>query len=331
MSVKKYIASNLIEAIEIAKVNLGDDIEIIDKKEIRKPGLLGFLSKKNVEISVIKKEQDNKLKEEIENLKNIIMNLESTKNTNGLEKICEKLRKLDVKEEIISDIKEKLPNMKSEEMTNNLVEYLREKLQVNLNPTSEKLILVGPPGVGKTTTIAKIAANLVFSENKKVGVITIDTYRIGAVEQLKIYAEIMNIKFKAVLSPEEMSQAIEEMSSCDVILIDTTGRGCKNSMQISELKNYIRNIDSDNIHLVLSITTKTKDLEAIIDSYKNIEFNNIVITKLDETSTYGTILNIVDYAKKPISYVTMGQNVPDDIINPSKDKLIKILLGVEEK
>ena len=329
MTIKKYIGSTLSEAIEIAKINLGNDIEIIEKKEVRKPGLLGMMSKKDVEISVIKKNNDSELKKEIEILKNIISNLEGNKSNNDIEKICKKLKKIYIKDEIIEDIKQTLPKMKNEEMSNNLVDYLRDKIEVNNNCTNSNLILVGPPGVGKTTTIAKIAADLVFKENKKVGVLTIDTYRIGAVEQLKIYAEIMNIKFKSVLSPDEISKAIEEMSDCDIVLIDTTGRGCKNSMQISELKNYIKSSKSDNIHLVLGITTKDSDLEAIIDSYNNINFNNIIITKLDETTTYGSILNIATYAKKPISYITTGQNVPNDIIKPSKDKLIKILLGVE--
>lgn len=330
MFVNKYIAKTLSEAIEIAKVNLGENIEVIDTKYVRKPGIIGILSKKDVEIVVIKKEHDNKLKQEIEMLKNIISNLENPNHSNDLEKICNKLQKLGVNNEIIEEVKTRLPNMENEEMSNNLVDYLRENININNSINSERVVLVGPPGVGKTTTIAKIAANLVFKENKKVGIITIDTYRIGAVEQLKIYSDIMNVKFKAVLTPEEMENAIEEMIDCDTILIDTTGRSCKNSMQISELNNYIKNTGTTNIHLVLSVTTKERDLEAIIDSYRNVNFENIIFTKLDETTSYGTILNMVKYANKPISYLTIGQNVPDDILNPSKDQLIKILLGVEK-
>lgn len=332
MTVKKYTGETLEDAINIAKVNLGENIEIIDTKYIKRPGVRGLFSKKYIEITVIQKEnfKKNSLEKEIENLKNIISSMENPKKSNDVEKICNKLKSLNVNAHIIEDIKKSIINKTDKDMSSNLVDYLRENINITKNRyENENMVLVGPPGVGKTTTIAKIAANLVFKENKKVGVITIDTYRIGAVEQLKIYTEIMNIKFEAVLSADEMESAIETMNDCDIILIDTTGRGCKNSLQISELNSFIKKANTTNINLVLSVTTKEKDIEAIIDSYSSVNFENVILTKVDETTTYGTILNIIDYAKKPIAYITTGQNVPDDILKPSKDELIRILLGVE--
>ncbi|MEA4825745.1 MAG: GTPase, partial [Clostridium sp.] len=187
----------------------------------------------------------------------------------------------------------------------------------------------GPTGVGKTTTIAKLAGRLALIEKKKVGLITIDTYRIGAVEQLNTYADIMNIPFKTVFSVKEMETAIECMNQCDVILIDTTGRSSKNAMQIAELNAFIQKVDANNIYLVISCTTKDKDIDSIVEGYRTLNFNNVIITKLDETTTYGSILNILECTGKPLSFVTVGQNVPDDFKRLNKEDVCNLILGEE--
>lgn len=191
------------------------------------------------------------------------------------------------------------------------------------------VVLTGPTGVGKTTTIAKLAGRLALIEKKKVGLITIDTYRIGAVEQLNTYADIMNIPFKTVFSVKEMETAIECMNQCDVILIDTTGRSSKNAMQIAELNAFIQKVDANNIYLVISCTTKDKDIDSIVEGYRTLNFNNVIITKLDETTTYGSILNILECTGKPLSFVTVGQNVPDDFKRLNKEDVCNLILGEE--
>lgn len=191
------------------------------------------------------------------------------------------------------------------------------------------VVLTGPTGVGKTTTIAKLAGRLALIEKKKVGLITIDTYRIGAVEQLNTYADIMNIPFKTVFSVKEMETAIESMNQCDVILIDTTGRSSKNAMQIAELNAFIQKVDVNNIYLVISCTTKDKDIDSIVEGYNALNFNNVIITKLDETTTYGSILNILECTGKPLSFVTVGQNVPDDFKKLNKEDVCNLILGEE--
>ena len=139
----------------------------------------------------------------------------------------------------------------------------------------------------------------------------------------------MNIPFSVVFSIKDMEKSIEDMSECDMILIDTTGRSSKNIMQISELSAFIRKTKSNNIHLVMSSTTKNSDIKTIVEGYKVLNYNNIIITKLDETSTYGSILNIINYAKKPLSYVTTGQNVPDDIKCLDSEEIINLIIGAE--
>ncbi|WP_298837177.1 flagellar biosynthesis protein FlhF [Clostridium sp.] len=244
---------------------------------------------------------------------------------NDIEKI---LRENDVDSENIENIMMEIEN------NTNDVTYL-EKLKIVLKDMIHvikpklqgRIVLVGPTGVGKTTTIAKLAGRLALVEGKKVGLITVDTYRIGAVEQLKTYADIMNLPFKVVYNMNDMDDAIETMSECEVVLIDTTGRSSKNRMQIAELRTFVEKADTKNIQLVLSATTKNKDLKYIIEGYQILNYNSIIVTKLDETSTYGSILNILETAKIPLSFVSTGQNVPDDIKELSVDSIINLILG----
>ncbi|GFP77079.1 flagellar biosynthesis protein FlhF [Clostridium fungisolvens] len=225
-------------------------------------------------------------------------------------------------ETLIKDIP--LSEEHDEEALENVIE---KRIKVENVDLKGPVVLVGPTGVGKTTTIAKLAGRMALIEKKKVGLITVDTYRIGAVDQLKTYAEIMNLEFKVVITIKEMEDAVNSMKDCDVILIDTTGRSSKNSMQISELRAFVQKVNSDNIHLVISATTKNRDIKSIVEGFKILNYNHVIITKLDETSVYGSILNILQLADKPISFMTTGQTVPDDITIFTKEQIAKLIMG----
>ncbi|MDI6703094.1 MAG: flagellar biosynthesis protein FlhF [bacterium] len=198
---------------------------------------------------------------------------------------------------------------------------------IKLDSHPKVVILVGPTGVGKTTTLAKLAADFAFEKDCKVALITIDTYRIAAVEQLKTYAEILGVPLHIVFSPQEFGEAIRQLENFDLILVDTAGRSQRNHQQMQELKIFIENcgFELESI-LLLSATTKYKEMLDITESFKKVSFNKILFTKLDETVTFGPILNILTKVPKPLCYVTLGQNVPEDIEVADPKKIARLIL-----
>lgn len=192
------------------------------------------------------------------------------------------------------------------------------------------VFFVGPTGVGKTTTLAKVASRYKVEEEKKVAFLTADTYRIAATEQLRTYANILDTPMSIIYSHEEMNAAIERLEDYDIIFVDTAGFSHRNENQCSDMKNLIQGLDKNyekEVYLVLSATTKYKDLLEIVDIYKEIADYKLIFTKLDETTTYGNILNIRLYSGAHLSYMTTGQNVPDDIEVFDTQKIVKQLLG----
>jgi len=242
----------------------------------------------------------------------------------------------EIDESILYRIFDELDNITKE---NNSAELERQTIYSNFekiiqgyikdqgHKTNSKVVFfVGPTGVGKTTTIAKLAASFSLNEGKTVGLISADTYRIAAVEQLKTYCNILNMPMEVIYESSEINDAIGRLIDRDIILIDTAGRSHKNTKQIEELKQLIGMVDDKEIYLVMSCTTKNKDLKEIITSYKFLEDYKIIFTKLDEASTIGPILNVAYEANKPVSYITTGQSVPDDIEILDINKITELLL-----
>lgn len=202
---------------------------------------------------------------------------------------------------------------------------------IDLSGKKPKVIFfIGPTGVGKTTTLAKIASKYKVDEEKKVAFLTADTYRIAATEQLRIYANILDAPMSIIYSDEEMNAAIERVNDYDLIFVDTAGFSHRNESQCQDMKKLIDGLDENyekEVYLVLSATTKYKDLLEISDIYREIADYKLIFTKLDETTTYGNILNIKLYSGAKLSYMTTGQNVPDDIEVFDTQKIVKQLLG----
>lgn len=173
--------------------------------------------------------------------------------------------------------------------------------------------LIGPTGVGKTTTIAKLAANFRLLQQRQVGLITIDTYRVAAVEQLKTYGDIIGIPVEVVVTPSALKDAIARFASRDLIMIDTAGRSPSNKMHLHELRGFLDFPHAKEVHLVLSATTNRTNLEKMIEVFKPVGFDRVIFTKIDESASFGALVTAAQGVGVPVSYLTTGQSVPDDI------------------
>ncbi len=188
--------------------------------------------------------------------------------------------------------------------------------------------LVGPTGVGKTTTIAKLAANFRLKEKRRVGLITVDTYRIAAVEQLRTYADIIDLPMHVVSTPREMRETVERMSHLDLILLDTAGRSPKDEVRLQELKAFLSEAAADEVHLVLSSMTGARTLEQTAEQFAMVGATSLILTKLDEVQSPGNVLPVLRSSGLPLSYLTDGQNVPDDIEIADAHRLARLILGI---
>lgn len=190
------------------------------------------------------------------------------------------------------------------------------------------LAVVGPTGVGKTTTLAKIGAHLALDERRSVAFVTLDTYRIAAAEQLRRYAEILSAPFEEVADPAEVRRTVEYHGEKDVILVDTAGRGPLDDEQMGELKAALDALPfRREVHLLLSATARDEDLLLAVRRFRREGETRLVFTKVDETERLGNLLNVAAASRLPISYVTTGQNVPDDIEVAERDRLLERILG----
>lgn len=202
-----------------------------------------------------------------------------------------------------------------------------ETIQMKEEGKPTVVIFLGPTGVGKTTTLAKIAANYALNHKKKVGLITADTYRIAAVEQLKTYAEILGMPVTVIYTAAEIKEAINQYADKDIILVDTAGRSHRNKAQFDELKSLVAATEADEAYLVLSTTTSFRNCREILSNYDFLKDYKLIFTKVDETPIMGIVLNTRYLTNKKISYITTGQSVPDDIEVANIDKITKNLLG----
>ena len=190
--------------------------------------------------------------------------------------------------------------------------------------------LVGPTGVGKTTTIAKLAANFRLRDGFKIGLVTVDTFRVAAVEQLRTYAEIIDLPMKVVTSPLEMRRTLDELVGLDLILIDTGGRSPRDELKIQELKSLLAEAQVDEVHLVLSLTAGVSYLKAACEKFTAVNTTALILTKLDEAAGMGSLMTAARKLPLPVSYLTTGQDVPDDMECANASRMARLVLGQEK-
>lgn len=201
---------------------------------------------------------------------------------------------------------------------------------IPITPGRRRLVaMVGPTGVGKTTTIAKLAAIYRLKQRRSVGLITVDTYRIAAVEQLRTYADIIDLPMQVVSTPREMRDAVRRMNALDLILLDTAGRSPKDGIKIQELRAFLGEAGADEVYLVLSAVGAAKTLVQTAERFAPAGTTGLVFTKLDEATSLGALIPVIRHSRLPLAYLTNGQNVPDDIEVAEPARMARLILGFE--
>jgi len=325
MKVKKFIAPNMPEAMKMIRNELGKDAVILNSKVVQKGGIFGFFTKKNIEVIAAVDPQPIPKKQPVPGPLNDINQFLSDQEI-----------ELQLRKEIMSFLLEKWYVNKGEADFEKICKWGKEYLVNSMSSLSfgaidfsKKYInVVGPTGVGKTTTLAKIAAQAVLKYEKKVAFITTDTYRIAAIDQLKTYAKILNVPMEVTYTLDDFAKAKEKFSDFDLILIDTAGRNFRNKQYVEDLKSIIGFDDDLETILVLALTSKFSDMLDIFEQFTSIKIDKFIFTKVDETSKYGTILNLILKYKIGVAYLTNGQNVPDDIFEASPESIANTIFGV---
>lgn len=400
MRVKRYVVNALPEAVSLIRSELGKDAVILETKEIKVGGFMGFFRKRRVEVIAAVESNAAKTPEtpqrmappEVSAVVQQILQTAQKPNSTAQEilipplpeKMPDKKEKREEKEQFIIDeirelkafmvkmskdqrklqtlspplvaLKERLTRQEVEEaVVEKLLNGLQEqqslegaeydaemvwkkaatKLGEWLEPFSGETIstnvrvvhFVGPTGVGKTTTIAKLAAEQTIKMGKKVGFITSDTYRIAAVDQLRTYANILNVPLEVVFSPMDLPKAHRNLEDRSLILMDTAGRNFRSELHVSEVISLLNSGESGETLLVLSMTGKSTDMSAIAARFSQYGVRKAIFTKLDETEVYGAILNLIlEHGLCP-THLASGQNVPDDIATFRVAEYVAMLLG----
>lgn len=282
-----------------------------------------------------------KIEEEIEEIKTVIRQLnnrftkafvseeEEEREKERLSCVA-RLRKVGISQSLSEELVQSLADGGEEYTTQNLICAIDKRFgKISSNGYNSMRgkynVFVGPTGVGKTTTLAKLASGIAIKENRKIGFLTLDTYRISAVEQLKTYAEILNSPIEVAYDVRDIEGALLRLANRDILFIDTAGRSHKNRAHMNELKETMAGLENKNIFLVISANYHIEDIRNLISRYDFLKDFDLIVTKLDETDRTGVILDIMDFCGKAPVFLTYGQNVPDDIEEFQFDKFVNEL------
>ncbi|MFO1445925.1 flagellar biosynthesis protein FlhF [Bacillus sp. Bva_UNVM-123] len=325
-------------------------VPIIKQKQIKPLEAAPLLQKEKIlelKVNEAKQKPPKEVVKELNELKNMIRNLSTTNHTAtpSYPTVLQMLQKIltdqeveqSIQESILTTLLEKWYVGGSNASIDEVYGWLEKELAQRIAHIpfggisfSKKFVnVVGPTGVGKTTTLAKIAAECVITHKKKVAFITTDTYRIAAIDQLKTYAKILNVPMEVCYSIDDFKKATQDFSDYDVVLIDTAGRNFRNKQYVEDLKEVIDFEHDMETFLVLSLTSKQRDMEDIFNQFSLIHIDKFIFTKADETSSYGSMYNMLTKYSKGVAYMTNGQNVPDDMVATKPNIIAKMIIGVE--
>lgn len=342
LNTKKIKTGGFLGFFQKDKLEVTAAIDPVAKQEIQlEPQEMKFPKTQPPTNAAPKKESAAELINELKNIKQFMVQQIAAE---GLPDALQLLKRQLVAQEVAADIQTELLakliarlEEKADHTSENVRQMAREELMemiaVHQPQTTleepEIICFIGPTGVGKTTSIAKIAADYMLTKDKKVGLITADTYRIAAVEQLKTYGSILNIPVKVVDSASELKKAVSDFADCDIILMDTAGRNYQQKRYIDELERLLPDGHKVQINLVLSLTAKYEDMKKIIENFHSIAMDELLLTKKDETSSSGAILNLIHHYGIPIRRIANGQNVPNDILAVTPELVADFIMGEE--
>lgn len=361
MQIKKFVAPTLKEATEQMKNELGGDAIILGTRVIE--GDRKYNSKKMFEITAgadkaIKKQSSTRISKdqakadfanEVESLTKRVFSpkIESTlsdtkknreaaaskKGNKEIKELADMLAHREVQKGIINNLVHQLENYDGLMDEPNFESYLISSM-ASLIPTKEfkvkknkttKVALIGPTGVGKTTCIAKLAVISKIIHKLKVGLISIDTYRLGAIDQLRIFSEISDIEMAVAYEPTDMPKLIKKFKDKDIVFIDTVGRSQRSTDNLTKIKAYLEQAQVDEISLVVSATSSTRTLFDVAQKFKNLNCSSVIFSKTDEAVAYGNILNLTNNYNLPVMFLTNGQVIPDDIISVNSEFLANLI------
>lgn len=365
MNMKKYRANTMVEAMKKVRADFGENAIILSSNVVYSKGFLGLFKKKSVEVVAgydspkepvqpkieqasplppreVESESTKQLKKEMVEMKSMLKMMQQTSNLNQfpneLQPILMHLKKQGIAEELIQQVGrsmfEHMKSSKEDLSFDEQVDYVKAFLSEQLDElpfggiTLQKkyINVLGPTGVGKTTTIAKIAARIILEEKKKVGFITTDTYRIAAIEQLRTYANLLQAPVEVVYNASDFQKAIDQFANLDFVFIDTAGRNYKEEKFVKDLQEVVDfSLDMETF-LVLSMTSKEEDMSVIVEQFQAFPIEKFIVTKIDETNSLGALFNLMRTYERGIAYYANGQEVPEDLEEATKENVIDLLL-----
>ncbi|MER2090810.1 flagellar biosynthesis protein FlhF [Sporosarcina sp. JAI121] len=364
MKMKKYTAETMVEAMKKVRLDFGDDAIILSSNVVKSKGYLGFFKKKSVEVVAGFDEPFAKVEEAVPPLlssqptRDDSISVEMKKEMTEMKKLLKDMQQASIHSQFPDEMKPLLTHLHNQGLSEKSITQIGESLFKRMKGerkefTAEEQQLMtrqfleqemanlpfggisfnkkyvnvlGPTGVGKTTTIAKIAARALLEKKKKIGFITTDTYRIAAIEQLRTYANLLQAPVEVAYNKRDFEKAIEKLKDLDLIFIDTAGRNYKEAKFVEDLTQLIDFSLEMESYLVLSMTSKEADMRTIVDQFNKFPIEKFIFTKMDETGSIGPLFNLMKDYGIGTAYYTDGQEVPEDITEADRMKLITLLL-----